>query len=89
MHGFREALLAAAEQSYKAGEVDRRDVFRLRLATSLLPRVLNRLEADCCDEAVFHGQVASAQAIDWQKLIPLLREMLPVILELIKPIITL
>jgi len=88
MHGFRESLLAAAEQSYKAGEIDRRDVFRLRLATSL-PRVVERLEADCCDEAVFHGIVASAQSIDWQKLIPLLREILPVILELIKPIITL
>lgn len=87
MHGFRKSLLAAAEQSYKAGEIDRSDVFRLRLATSL-PRVLARLEADCCDEAASRG-LASATAIDWQQLIPLLREMLPVILEIVKSVISL
>lgn len=88
---FRSSLLDAAEQAARAGEIDRRDVFRLRLATSL-PRVLDRLEHECCQHAQASGLAAanqSAAAIDWTNLISFLKELLPVILEIIKSVVSL
>lgn len=91
MSNFRDALLTAADQAARAGEIDRLDVFHLRLATSL-PRVRKQLETECCQHAVASGLAAANQssaAIDWNNLVPFLKELLPVILEIIKTVIAL
>lgn len=83
---FRQSLIAAAEQAHADGELTRRELFKLRLAT-LSPRVCDQLEAGCAEQAMSQGALAAGtdvSAIDWTSLLALLKEWLPTILEWLK-----
>lgn len=75
---FRQNLIEAAEKAFAANEISRADLFRIRFA-SLSTANLSRLETSVREQAIADGY--SANAIDWVKVI---RELLPIILEIIK-----
>jgi hypothetical protein len=75
---FRQNLIAAAEKAFEAKEISRAELFRLRFS-SLSPANLARLETAVREQAVSDGY--SPNAIDW---VALIRELLPIILEIIK-----
>ena len=75
---FRQNLIAAAEKAFEAKEISRAELFRLRFA-SLSPANLARLETAVREQAIADGH--SINAIDW---VSLIRELLPIILEIIK-----
>ncbi len=82
---FRRALLKAADEAGVSGV----DMFRLRLA-SRLPRVREALEEECCEHLCAQGllQPQAGAAIDWSGLIEALKELLPLILEFIKALLS-
>jgi hypothetical protein len=80
---FRKSLISSAEKSCKAGELSRADLFRIRIG-SLHKPTLEKMHQACAEQILADGQAASYGAIDWEKLAAFLKEMLPIILELIK-----
>ncbi len=80
---FRKTLIASAEKSCKAGELSRADLFRIRIASMHKP-TLEKMHQACAEQALSDGMAASYGAIDWEKMIALFKEWLPIILELIK-----
>jgi hypothetical protein len=86
---FRQALIAQAEQAHSDGELSRQDLFRIRLAT-LNPRIANQLEEAAAEQAASQSLLPAGSspsalgAIDWQNLLSFLRELLPLILQIIK-----
>ena len=79
---FRKHLLATAEQSCKSGEITRGELFKLRMAT-LSPKVLTKMHQAVAEQVVSDGKVANAKSIDWSKVIDIIKELLPVILQII------
>lgn len=90
---FKQALLQAAEQEYKASiaasaegqaaRFSRLDMLKVRVFC-LNPKRLAQLEQAVSDQLVLDQQVPSINAIDWDKLIGIIKDMLPIILEIIK-----
>lgn len=80
---FRLSLLKAAEQEFKSGGLSRGDLWRLRL-TSLNPIALKKMHRCCAEQAMADGKIKSYAAIDWDALLALIKELIPIILELIK-----
>ena len=80
---FRKALISQAEKACKAGELSRANLIRLRVAT-MFPGPLEKMHQACAEQVLADGQAASYGAIDWEKLAAFIKEMLPIILELIK-----
>jgi hypothetical protein len=80
---FRTALLKAADQAAKDKEISRLDVFKLRLAT-MNRGTLERLHQATAEHVLSEGKFASYSAIDWNQLLAFIKELLPIILELIK-----
>lgn len=83
---FRRTLIKAAEEAHDTGEITRGDLFRLRFA-SLRPQVAAQLERCCAEQAELEGIMpagSSFNAFDWTTLLAFIRELLPLILELIK-----
>jgi hypothetical protein len=80
---FRKTLIASAEKSCKAGEMSRADLFRIRIGSMHKP-TLEKMHQACAEQVLSDGQAASYGAIDWTKLAAFIKEMLPIILELIK-----
>lgn len=83
LSSFRKALIASAEQAVKDKELSRLDLFRLRVAT-MNKATLEKMHQACAEQVLADGKAASYGAIDWSKLITILKEVLPIILELIK-----
>lgn len=87
---FRRSLIRAAEEAFKANEIKRLDLMRIRVA-SLSPKVLDRLELAIKEQAIAEGKHEVAigpdgQVVanfDWSKLIPFIRELVPLVLQII------
>lgn len=79
---FRRELLKAAEQGVREGDISRLDMLRLRLV-SLNPAQLDRIHQAVSEQAVADGRAMSVQAIDWSQLADFIKEILPLILQLI------
>ncbi len=82
LQAFRKVLVSQAEASCKAGEISRQDVFKLRLAT-VSPKALKQIHQACCEHVIADGKATTATAIDWSKLLEVIKELLPIILQLI------
>jgi hypothetical protein len=80
---FRKALIATAEKACKDKELSRADLFRLRVASMHKP-TLEKMHQSCAEQVLSDGQAQSYGAIDWSKLASIIKEVLPIILELIK-----
>jgi hypothetical protein len=80
--GFRKALISTAEQAVKSGEISRVELFKLRVAT-MNPKVLKQMHQACAEQVLSDGKAKSFSAIDWSKLIEIIKELLPVILQII------
>ncbi len=80
---FRAAVIKAGEQAVKSGELSRLDLMRLRLAT-MSPKVLEKMHQAASEQILSDGLAASYSAIDWSQLLAFIKEILPIILELIK-----
>lgn len=88
---FRRALLQAAEAEFKADRLKRADLFKIRVAT-LSPRVLERLELTTKEQVITENKVEltigpdqqMVANFDWSKLVPFLRELIPLVLEIIE-----
>ena len=80
---FRKTLISSAEKSCKAGELSRADLFRIRIASMHKP-TLEKMHQTLAEQALSDGLAASYGALDWEKLAALIKEWLPIILELIK-----
>jgi len=83
LKSFRDSLLKAAGQSVKDGEISRMDLMRLRIA-SMSPKVLERMHQAASEQLLSEGMAASFGAIDWSQLLAFIKEIIPIILELIK-----
>lgn len=83
LSGFRKNLVKAAEQSFSDKEISRLDLFRIRVA-SMNPAVLRKMHQACAEQVLSEKKVASYGALDWDKLLAFIKEILPIILELIK-----
>jgi len=80
---FRAAVVKVAEQSFKAGEISRAELRRIR-GFSLVPKVLDAWYQVATEDLIHDGLATSAKAIDWNALLAFIKELIPLILELIK-----
>ena len=80
---FRAAVIKSGEQAVRSGELSRMDLMRLRLAT-MSPKVLEKMHQAAAEQVLSDGMAASYGAIDWNQLLAFIKELLPIILELIK-----
>ena len=80
---FRKAVISAAEAQFKAKEITRVQLITLRIAT-MHKATLERMHQACAEQVLADGAAASYGAIDWTKLAAFIKEMIPIILELIK-----
>lgn len=84
MSNFRDSLLKSAADAFESGEISRQDLRRIRLA-SAFPRLCSSIEKAVSETAHQEGMVADAVgAIDWAKLLDFIKQLIPLILELIK-----
>lgn len=82
---FRDALIEAAQQEVKAGKMRRLELLALRFAT-LNEEKMAKAEAAAIDQAVFEGHSTQEGrgAIDWMRLLDILKDWLPVLIALLK-----
>lgn len=78
---FRRSLLAAARQSHQSGAISLGQYFAI-INASRKPAVLAELQSSVHEYAIEEG-VASATAIDWDKLIGVIEKLIPIIIQLI------
>ena len=87
---FRAALLKAAQEAAKKGELRRVDVIRLRVAT-LSPAFVEQAQELAVIQMAFSGEEVPTDAdgkievsrIDWEGLISFLERLIPLILKLL------
>lgn len=79
---FKKALLTAAKQAQDDGDISAQDYRRLSFALKI-PGVAAKMEAAMAEQAVESG-VATAGAIDWDSLLAFIKEMIPIIMQLIQ-----
>jgi hypothetical protein len=87
---FRSALLKAAQEAAKKGELKRIDVVRLRVAT-LSPAFLERAQELALVQMSFSGEEVptddsgkiDVSRIDFEKLLDFLERLLPLLLKLL------
>ena len=79
---FKRSLLEAAKQAQDDGDISAQDYRKLAFALKI-PGVAAKMEAAMADHAVESG-VAKAGSIDWDKLLAFIKEMIPIILQLIQ-----
>ena len=80
---FRTALIKAAEQACRDGEISRIELFKVRVA-SLSEKGLVKMHQAAAEQAFADGRIQSYSAIDWTQLVSLIKELLLVILQLIE-----
>lgn len=85
MSNRRKDLVKAAETAFINGEITRADLLKIRFA-SLSPAVMNQIEQTAQDQIAFENKLTTNANgfdanIDW---ISLFKELLPIILQLIK-----
>lgn len=84
--GFRRALLAAAQQAREEGRINGWEMFRIRTASALQPGRLREAQDAVADQACAAGLMSDgddAEAFDWAALLDFIKELLPVILQII------
>ncbi len=81
--GFRKTLITAAEQSCKAGDITRLDLFKIRVA-SLNRGVLKQMHQAVSEQAIHEGVMKSVGAPDWSAFLDFIKQLLPIIMEIIK-----
>lgn len=87
---FRSALIAAAEEAQKKGDITRGELILIRGQT-LLPGRLKKIQTFVAEEAISRGikppcadPYGDSVGWDWNSLLDFLREFLPMIMEFIK-----
>ncbi len=84
---FKKTLDEAAAQAFKSGEITRWQLARVRLAIRFQPAAVAEIQAAVVDDAVAAGRMAPGDAIaaafDWAKLLDFIKQLLPIILQLI------
>lgn len=88
MREFRRALVEAATQEYRAGNLSRLDLARVRMAAFLRPLAMREAQMAVADEAFAAGLVHDVGAteafdFDWEKLIEFIKTILPLIIQII------
>lgn len=83
LSSFRKQALKMAQEEVAAGRMPRTQLFALRIAT-MNKGNLERMHQAVAEQVLADGKAASYSAIDWSKLGEILKEMLPVILQLLK-----
>lgn len=78
---FRRALLEAARQAKKNGDITAVEFFLLS-AASRNPATLDKMQ-QAVHEAAIEDGLATAQAIDWNSLIEFIERLIPIIIKLI------
>lgn len=84
---FKKTLDEAAAQAFKSGEITRWQLARIRMAIRFRPEAVAEIQAAVVDDAVAAGRMAPGDAIsaafDWTKLLDFIKQLLPIILQLI------
>jgi hypothetical protein len=87
---FKAALQQAAEDACQAGEISRWELARVRLAIAFRPRALAEVQGCVIDEACRAGKMApqsaeaaEADGFDWAALLEFIKQLLPLILQII------
>ena len=82
---FREVLIEAAEQARDEGSITQRELRVIRFAT-LFPHVLAKVQSAVATTAKEEGTLAASDmaAIDWSAILAFIKELIPLILQLIK-----
>lgn len=83
---LREELIQQAEELCEEGSISRQDVRRLRLATAF-PRVMARIENEVLAIGIKEQKIqanATAVGVNWNELAALIKEIVPLILDLLK-----
>lgn len=80
---FRQSFIKSIQEGVASGEITRAEAVQLRLM-SWNPSRLREIQTKCDEEVLSQGLAASREAIDWDKLINLLVQLLPVILAFFK-----
>lgn len=85
--GFRRALLAAAQQARDEGRINGWEMFRIRTASALQPARLREAQEAVMDQACAAGLMSDgagdAEGFDWAALLDFIKELLPIILQII------
>jgi hypothetical protein len=85
---FGQVLNQAATEAWRNGDISRGDLARIRLAVMLRPRVIAECQSCVMDEGIQRGIVPSSaadnvSAFDWTQLLAFIKELLPMILQII------
>lgn len=88
---FKVVLQRAAEEAFEGGEINRWELARIRLAIAFRPRAVAEVQGCVIDEACQAGKMtrdaaaaADGDGFDWNALLEFIRNLLPLILEIIK-----
>jgi hypothetical protein len=83
---FRRSLIRAAEEAHDAGEITRGELFKIRISSISRP-ALRQMQQAVAEQAVHEGKIVAGSpmsAVNWDNLLQFIKELLPVILEIIK-----
>lgn len=86
---FKTALEKAAVDAYKAKQISRWDLARIRMALTFRPQAMAECQSCVVDQACSDGlmrgpDAAFKEGFDWNALLEFIKQLLPLILEIIK-----
>jgi hypothetical protein len=83
---FRRSLVRAAEEAHDSGEITRGELFKIRISSLSRP-VLRQMQQAVAEQAVHEGKIVAGSpmsAVNWDNLLQFIKELLPIILEIVK-----
>ena len=86
LQSFRRSLIKAAEEARDAGEITRAELFKIRIASISRP-ALRQMQQAVVEQATHEGKIVAGTpigAVNWENLLQFIKELLPIILEIIK-----
>jgi hypothetical protein len=79
-------LIKAAEEAQSNGEITRGELFKIRIASISRP-ALRQMQQAVVEQATHEGKIVAGTpigAVNWDNLLQFIKELLPIILEIIK-----
>jgi hypothetical protein len=86
LQSFRRSLIKAAEEAQSNGEISRAELFKIRIASISRP-ALRQMQQAVVEQATHEGKIIAGTpigAVNWDGLLQFIKELLPIILDIIK-----
>jgi hypothetical protein len=84
LESFKKQITKQVEQQFRDGEINRIELMRAKFTIKYNQAKVKELHQEAAEQVLLEGKASSYAAIDWEKLAMFIKEIMPLILQLIQ-----